>query len=286
LRSAPGGGLLFRMEVKQVVMVLADISGYTRFLRSHTTSLLHAEAIITELLEAVINHAEHPLTLSKLEGDAAFMYAPLEGDECAVTQDVLRQVTAFFEAFKARERALIACDACVCDACRNIAQLKLKAFLHIGEAAIKKIRQFEELGGEEAILIHRLLKNTVPAKEYTLMTQAFYDVSGGLDGRTPETRIEACEGIGDVTVKVYYPEGEEPPLPPQPAPLPPMPGTEAGALADRFNRYAVRRTLGREQPQFAHLPNQKLGPRDLFGYFVGGIGSGVVKTIRYYLTQK
>jgi len=38
---------------------------------------------------------------------------------------------------------------------------------------IKKIRQFEELAGEPVILIHRLLKNTIQAKEYILLTQAF-----------------------------------------------------------------------------------------------------------------
>jgi len=66
---------------------------------------------------------------------------------------------------KARERELIACNACLCEACLNIPQLKLKAFLHVGQTAIKKIRQFEELGGEDAFVIHRLLKNSIPAKE-------------------------------------------------------------------------------------------------------------------------
>lgn len=31
------------MEIKRVALVLADISGYTRFMKLHTTSLLHAE---------------------------------------------------------------------------------------------------------------------------------------------------------------------------------------------------------------------------------------------------
>ena len=134
------------MELKQVILVLADISGYTRFMKIHTMSLLHAEAIITDLLEAVIDAAEFPLTLSKLEGDAAFLYATLEDDSraSAAAQDILRQVTAFFEAFRAKEHALIACDTCRCEGCNHIAQLKLKAFLHVGEAAFKKIRQFEE----------------------------------------------------------------------------------------------------------------------------------------------
>jgi hypothetical protein len=102
------------MEIKRIVLVLADISGYTRFMKMHTMSLLHAEAIITELLEAVLDHAEYPLTLSKLEGDAALLYATLEDDvdDRAAAQDILRQVIAFFEAFKTRERALIACDSC------------------------------------------------------------------------------------------------------------------------------------------------------------------------------
>src|SRR5258708_25765494 len=112
------------MELKRVCLVLADISGYTRFMKLHTSSLLHAEVIITDLLEAVIDHAEHPLTLSKLEGDAVFLYAPLDSDERATAQDVMRQVVAFFEAFKAKERSLIACDACQCDACSNIDKLK------------------------------------------------------------------------------------------------------------------------------------------------------------------
>lgn len=101
------------MEIKRVALVLVDISGYTRFM---------------------------------LQGDAAFLYAVLDGEEAAVAKDILRQVTRFFEAFEDREVALIACDACVCDACSQIGQLKLKAFLHVGQAAFKKIRQFEGIG--------------------------------------------------------------------------------------------------------------------------------------------
>ena len=157
------------MEIKRLVLVLVDISGYTNFIKMHTMSLLHAEAIVTDLLEAVIDHAEYPLTLSKLEGDAAFLYAKLddEGEAGAAARDILNQVTEFFEAFRAKERALIACDVCRCDACDNIEQLKLKAFLHVGETVIKQIRQFEELAGENVILIHRLLKNSIPVNIFS-----------------------------------------------------------------------------------------------------------------------
>jgi uncharacterized protein DUF2652 len=252
------------MEVKQAIMVLADISGYTRFMKMHTLSLLHAEVIIADLLEAVIDNTEHPLTLSKLEGDAAFLYVTLEGDgdARAAAQDVLRQVAAFIDAFKARERELIACNVCVCEACLNTPQLKLKAFLHAGQTAIKRIRQFEDLGGEDAIVIHRLLKNSIPAKEYIVMTEAFYELSGGLAGRTPEARTEEYDGIGPVAIRVYYPTGEEPPLPPSPPPFSP-PSAEYKALADRFTAHMTRRLQGREpQPNFGHLPNVRLTPFD------------------------
>jgi hypothetical protein len=89
----------------------------------------------------------------------------------------------------------------------------IKAILHHGEAAFKRIRQFEELGGEDPILAHRLLKNTIPAEEYVLMTEKFYQLSGGVPGQTMEARTEECEGIGKVRVMVFYPKAEEMPLP-------------------------------------------------------------------------
>ena len=74
------------MVIKEVVMVLLDISGYTKFLTMHKTSMLHAELIISKLLESVIVASEHPLTLNKLEGDAAFLYAKTEDDNKATAE--------------------------------------------------------------------------------------------------------------------------------------------------------------------------------------------------------
>ena len=53
------------MEIRNVVLVMVDISGYTRFIQLHKVSVLHAEQIITDLLEAVISKAEYPLVLNK-----------------------------------------------------------------------------------------------------------------------------------------------------------------------------------------------------------------------------
>ena len=75
------------MEIKGAYLILADISGYTRFVKIHRASILHAEEIVTELMEAVIDAAGPPLILNKLEGDAAFLYAPAD---CPDTIRILR----------------------------------------------------------------------------------------------------------------------------------------------------------------------------------------------------
>jgi hypothetical protein len=60
-------------ETVNALLVIADIGGYTRFMKLHRTSLAHAQENTSRLLEAIIDAA--PVELSGLEGDAAFLYA-------------------------------------------------------------------------------------------------------------------------------------------------------------------------------------------------------------------
>jgi len=195
------------METKKVALVIVDISGYTQFIRSQKMSAVHSEEIIFELLEAVIDQAAYPLTLNKLEGDAAFLYAEMNNENQAdVAHDVARQAQDFFKVFYDRARSLSQERAdCDCNACQRILDLKLKAVLHSGEAVFKKIRQFEEMAGEDVILVHQLLKNSIPSNEYILMTQPFHQLVGNLEGLITEIRQEAYDGLGNITVHVNYP---------------------------------------------------------------------------------
>ncbi len=198
------------METKKVVLVIVDISGYTQFIRSEKMSAVHAEEIIFDLLEAVIDKAAYPLTLNKLEGDAALLYAELKDDEAAVARDVARQAQAFFDVFYERARLLSSERTdCNCNACQRILDLKLKAFLHRGEVVFKKIRQFEEMAGEDVIIAHRLTKNSIPSNEYILMTETFHQLAGDLPNMNMETSRETHEDIGAVTVKVFHPKRNE-----------------------------------------------------------------------------
>jgi hypothetical protein len=190
------------MEVKPVILVLADISGYTRFIKFHRVSLIHAELIITELLEAVISSSDVPLILHELEGDAVTFYALDQGGKDCATR-VFGQVERFFEAFRRREAELVSeCGVCNCEACTQVGRLKIKVVLHRGEAAFSTVRRFTKVAGEDVILAHRLLKNSVPSDEYILMTEPFADACEALGGRTLERRVEHADGLGDVPVYV------------------------------------------------------------------------------------
>ena len=188
------------MRLTQAFLVIVDISGYTAFITERTISLLHAEQIITDLIDAVIDQARHPLILNKLEGDAALLYGECAPGDTDAAHDVFAQVRAFFPAFAERLRQQREARAhCVCDACTRIDHLALKAFVHYGELAIKQVRQFEELAGESVILVHRLLKNHVPSREYVLMTEAAR-AEAGLDAAALQRHVEDCEGVGEVAL--------------------------------------------------------------------------------------
>src|SRR3954467_6585359 len=132
-------------ELRPTFIVLADIGGYTRFIKTHGMALIHAEMAITELMVSVISASRHPLTLNKLEGDAALFHAPGEGTEAA--QDIARQIMAFFPAFAAKLAELNACNVCQCPACLGFVQLKIKVVVHVGDVVHKRVATFEELAG-------------------------------------------------------------------------------------------------------------------------------------------
>ena len=190
------------MRLANAVLVLADISGYTSFITSRETSLLHAEQIITALLEAMIDRTEFPLTLNKLEGDAAFFWAESGADPGGAMRDALGQVRALFAAFDARLAQVAAERAnCTCEACASLGGLHIKAFVHCGEVAVKQVRQFEELAGEDVILVHRLMKNHLAEREYVLLSDAATRAWPLPDG-AGRAHAEDFEGLGELRLTV------------------------------------------------------------------------------------
>ena len=142
---------------ERTLLMIADIGGYTDFMRAHRMSLAHAEVNTSRLLEAVID-AAGDFELIEIEGDAAFLSRPADGDTTmtAMTDAVVGMHRAFHS-----ERRYVAANLCPCDGCEQTENLKLKFVAHVGEVATQTIRDRRNLVGVDVILVHRLLKNPV-----------------------------------------------------------------------------------------------------------------------------
>lgn len=226
-------------------VVIVDISGYTSFVKMHRTAMVHAEQIITDLMESVLDVQGPPLVLDKLMGDAATFYAIDDGEGVAAA--IAQQVVRFFAAFNELEGVLVSCNVCICDACTQMDKLHLKAILHHGELIVKQMGGRTELAGADIILAHRLLKNSVDADEYILMTEAFHDRAGDIDGEPPHPSREETD-LGTVDVVVFYPNSG-----PRPTPK----ATISGRLRQfaRIESKGAMRMLTRsDAPEFGNLP--------------------------------
>jgi len=151
------------------VLLLADISGYTTFLRNveaaHPEMLLPggevapAYAVISALLDVVMERLVPPFTLSRIEGDAIFAFAP--GDQFAgAAASVTALVRSAYAAFGAQFAKAMR-NRHDCDACMRLPSLELKFVLHQGTVVTQRIAGQAVLAGPAVNLAHRLLKNTI-----------------------------------------------------------------------------------------------------------------------------
>ena len=163
---------------------------------------MHAEKIISELLEAVIAEMDSPLIINKLEGDAILAYAPVNDE--ASGQSILSQLPDIIDGFMARRDELIYCSVCVCNMCRNLGDLQLKAFVHKGPALLKEIAGHKEIAGDSVIFAHRLMKNSVEGDEYILLSE---DAAGDIsppDGFVGRQVTENVESYGRTNLTVWH----------------------------------------------------------------------------------
>jgi len=186
----------------RALLVIADIGGYTRFMKVHRINLAHAQYVVGRLLEATIDAAGARWKLAKLEGDAAFFYAKLP-EAGGVDGTRLRdQLVAIRRAFVNRRERLTADRTCSCDACTQSDKLTLKFVAHAGEVALQKVKRLTELAGVDVILVHRLLKNTVPVSEYVLMSEEVTVALSAAGVGEPAEIEEELEGLGQV--RTFY----------------------------------------------------------------------------------
>jgi len=170
-------------------LLLADISGYTAFLRAvadaHAADMAAgtfvpaAYSLLTNLLGGIVDKVAPPFVLSKVEGDAVFAFA---SDNELRGRALLDCVTACYAEYRARVEEADRLMPCACDACRSISGLELKFVVHHGEFVVQSVAGHVELLGPEVTVSHLLLKNHVAEligrRGYALVTDR---ASGELD---------------------------------------------------------------------------------------------------------
>ena len=169
-------------------LILADIGGYTSFLR--IVQVAHADdafadgnvpdayAFVSSLLDGIVGTLVPPFTLSKLEGDAVFAYADADGG-LPRGDALLDCIDACYAEFQRRLGQAHEIWTCRCGACMRIDQLDLKFIVHAGPYVIQSIAGAAELVGPEVVMAHRLLKNdavaTLGTGAYALLTSSTVD---------------------------------------------------------------------------------------------------------------
>ena len=167
-------------------LVLADISGYTAFLRSvaeaHTAeayahvAVPDAYTVVSDLLDGIVQRLVPPFTLSKLEGDAVFAFA---ADTVGMPRgsDLLRCIEECHASFRRVVGEVHQGATCDCGACSRLGEsLDLKFVLHAGPFVIQSVAGGRELIGPEVVMAHRLLKTRaatlVGRGAYAVITEA------------------------------------------------------------------------------------------------------------------
>lgn len=157
------------MSAKQgTLLCLPDISGFTEFMTDVDHDL--ASKVIPALLNEIIYANTIGLKVSEIEGDAVFFYKkePLPSfdalvDQCLhFYQDFYAQLNVLKKEYQNHEKA---------QAIPEI--LGLKIILHYGQnIGMTQIGNRIKLLGEDVIVAHKLLKNSIEENEYLLFTDS------------------------------------------------------------------------------------------------------------------
>ena len=187
-------------------LLLADISGYTSFLETVAAAhpeMIHpggavppAYAVMSSLLDVVVERTAPVFRLAEIEGDAVFAYTV--GDRLAGDSATLLEVVrSAYRAFHERIAEAMILQRHECQACMLLPTLELKFVLHHGQFVVHQIAGRDRLLSPAVNVAHRLLKNSVTERTgrraYLLVTD---DAAGRLD-LSPEVGVPHGEDYAD-----------------------------------------------------------------------------------------
>jgi hypothetical protein len=150
------------------LVYIPDISGFTAFVNN--TEINHAQHIISELLELIIDNNTLEMEVAEIEGDAVLFY---KHNSIPEASEIIKQSEKIFIAFHEHLLRYESERLCQCGACSTAYKLTLKMIAHTGEIGFTKVKDHSKPFGPTLVEAHRLLKNDIDDDEYLLMTDHY-----------------------------------------------------------------------------------------------------------------
>lgn len=148
------------------LICIPDITGFTRFMAEN--SIEFSRKIIPPLLRNIVNSNSLNFKVGEIEGDAVLFY---RFGELPGLKELSEQCKTFYLNFTSQLKELMAEHADDFHKNNSSNRLSLKIVLHVAEITSTKIANIPKLIGEDVVVVHKLLKNSVPDNEYILMTE-------------------------------------------------------------------------------------------------------------------
>ena len=138
-------------------LVTANISGYEEFLTQ--AELEHAQSIVNDLLNTIIDDIRHPLIFSKSEGSSIFLYSP-EGS-FVQGQTFLEVIENLYCTFARTLETMSRNTVCPCQACQLMSRLDLRFIVHYGAFSLTEIDGQHDLTGPDVMILRHLNRYVV-----------------------------------------------------------------------------------------------------------------------------
>ncbi len=154
----------------EALMFIPDISGFTTFMTR--CRIEHSKQIIFNLIDIILKTNQIGLKLSEIEGDAVLFYQKdIVAGKDVIIQQARNMFVAFHNSLETMKNSHF-CN-CTCGGCSKASNLTLKFIVHYGACKEVYYNGFTKLIGSDVILAHRLLKSTVPEREYILFSEQY-----------------------------------------------------------------------------------------------------------------
>lgn len=166
------------MNTKRGYFLIADITGFTSFIAG--SELEHSQFILNEILKKIVSGFTPAFALAEIEGDAVFVYAPVETfSRSEIILEMIESLYFEFRDTKVTFKRLITCN---CKACEMVHTLDLKFIIHSGDYVLNEVAGKAKPFGTAVNTVHRLLKNKINDatgwKAYVLFTEESLNDTG------------------------------------------------------------------------------------------------------------